>query len=278
MAKIILSLGLLTLIVAQTPHIHNDWLDTLPNPWTLSPQEMNKLLPIFQERFPDFQERLKYIALWRVGTPYEIFKLGEEIEPDTDPVIRYDVSDCTAHILTSLAAAQASTWDEAYWHMVDIHYKVNSNGQKEPTYKSRWHYTVDRITDNPYTVDMSQELIPITSMDSVLITLNQKQNGEAFLDLDWQRPMMVHYIPNREINTELLAKLPTIAGVAFIKPSYFKMGLVTGHEGMLIDGTYLVHASQSEGKTVKVDFLSYYFQKTGPIFGGIMIFEFKQNH
>lgn len=267
----------LSVIVAQSSQIHDEWLKALPSPWTLSPGEMNEVLPAFQNRFPDFQERLKYIALWRVGTPYEIFKLGEEIEPDADPIIRYDVSDCTAHNLTTLAAAQASTWDEAHQSMVEIHYKVNSSGKKVPTYKTRWHYTVDRITENPYTVDISQELIPRTSMDSVFITLNQRENGKAFLDLDWQRPMMVHYIPNQEITSELLAKLPTITGVAFVKPNYFKMGLVMGHEGMLIDGKYLVHASQTAGKTVKVDFLSYYFQETGPIFGGIMIFEFKQN-
>ncbi|SVD89957.1 uncharacterized protein METZ01_LOCUS442811, partial [marine metagenome] len=40
---------------------------------------------------------MKAIARWRVNTPYEIFKLGEEVDPDPDPIIRLDVSDCTAH-------------------------------------------------------------------------------------------------------------------------------------------------------------------------------------
>lgn len=256
---------------------NEEWLATLPSPWTLTQDQMSETLPKFQQRFPDFQNRLKYIALWRVGTPYEIFKLGEEVEPDLDPIIRYDVSDCTGHNLTSLAAAKSSSWDEARNTMVQLHYKADSNGVKQPTYKSRWHYTVDRITMNPNTVDITQTLLPKAALDSVNITLNKKDDGEEFLDLGWDRTMTAYYIPNHEITKELMAKLPTIVGVTFVKPKYFKMGIVMGHEGMIIDGKYLVHASQSAGETVKLDFLKYYFPEGGPFFDGIMIFEFKEN-
>lgn len=254
-----------------------EWLKSLPTPWTLSQERMTEVLPQFQQRFPDFENRLKHIALWRVGTPYEIFKLGEEIEPDLDPIIRFDVSDCTGHNLTSLAAAKSSSWDEARNNMINLHYKADSNGVKEATYRSRWHYTVDRITMNPHTTDITQSLLPKSSLDSVSITLNLKEDGEEFLELDWKRSMTAYYIPNHEITPELLAKLPAIAGITFVKPNYFKMGIVMGHEGMIIDGKYLVHASQSAGETVKLDFLKYYFPEEGPFFGGIMIFEFKEN-
>ena len=253
------------------------WLASLPPPWTMTQEQMDETLPQFQQRFPEFQNRLKHIALWRVGTPYEIFKLGEEIEPDLDPIIRYDVSDCTGHNLTSLAAANSSSWEEARENMIQLHYKIDSSGTKAATYRSRWHYTVDRITLNPNTVDITQTLLPKTALDSISITLNQKANGGEFLDLGWNREMTAYFIPNHEITKNLLEKLPTIAGVTFVKPEYFKMGIVMGHEGMIIDGKYLVHASQSAGETVKLDFLEYYFPEDGPFFGGIMIFEFKEN-
>ena len=268
---------LFNLMSCQEKLSDEQWLAALQDPWTLSEEQMNTTLPLFQERFPDFQNRLKQIALWRVGTPYEIFKLGEEVEPDLDPIIRYDVSDCTGHNLTSLAAAKSRSWDEAHDNMVDIHYKPDSNGVKKPTYRSRWHYTVDRITMNPNTVDITQSLVPRARLDSVNITLNQKDDGEAFLDLNWNRNLTAYYIPNSQITPELLSKLPEIVGVTFVKPKYFKMGIVMGHEGMIVDGKYLVHASQSAGETVKLDFLQYYFPEEGAFFGGIMIFEFKEN-
>jgi hypothetical protein len=275
--SLLLGSMLFNMMSCQERLTDEEWLATLAPPWTMTEQQMDEALPKFQTRFPDFQNRLKHIALWRVGTPYEIFKLGEEIEPDPDPIIRYDVSDCTGHNLTSLAAATSSTLDQARSNMIELHYKADSNGIKTPTYRSRWHYTVDRITMNPYTVDITQNLLPRNALDSVNITLNRKANGAEFLDLDWNRTMTAYYIPNKMITPELLAKLPGIVGVTFVKPEYFKMGIVMGHEGMIIDGKYLVHASQSAGKTVKLDFLKYYFPEDGPFFGGIMIFEFKEN-
>ena len=198
--KSILMMNLIiSLISCQDTLTNDEWLATLPSPWTLTQKQMSETLPQFQQRFPDFQQRLKHIALWRVGTPYEIFKLGEEVEPDLDPIIRYDVSDCTGHNLTSLAAAKSSNWEEARKNMIQLHYKADSNGLKQPTYRSRWHYTVDRITMNPNTVDITQTLLHKTALDSVNITLNEKEDGNEFLDLSWNRNMTAYYIPNSEI-------------------------------------------------------------------------------
>lgn len=251
------------------------WLAQQPKPWTLTNDDLNKILPQFQSHFPDFHQRLKAFAIWRVGTPYEIFKLGEGKEPDADPVIRLDVSDCTGHVLTSMAYAQANTWTQAYQNMVQIHYKRGSSGEKRPDYKNRWHFTVDRIRSNPYTMDITQQLFPRSELDSVSITLNKKADGSELLPLDWDRKLKVFYIPNDKIDEALLARLPEICGVAFVKPSFFKDGIVIGHEGMIIDGKDLIHASQSAGETVRLPFLEYYFPEDGAFFGGIMIYTFK---
>jgi hypothetical protein len=67
-------------------------------------------------------------------------QLGEEVEPDLDPIIRLDVSDLYCSCLTSLAFSQSKSWVEAREKLIDIHYKDG-----KPSYKTRWHYTSDRI-------------------------------------------------------------------------------------------------------------------------------------
>ncbi len=251
------------------------WIAMKPKPWQLTEQQLDEVLPLFKQRFPDFQERLRALALWRVGTPYEIFKLGEEQAPDTDPVFRLDVSDCTGHILTSLSLALSESWSEARKNMINIHYKPDAKGKKTPTYKSRWHYTSDRIMNHPATPDITATLVDDSQLVVQNISLNRKKDGNEFLKLDWTLDTEVKYIPNAQITPELLRKLPEIAGVVFVKPDYFSMGIVSGHEGMIIDGTQLLHAGQVAGETVIEDFMKYYFTDNGPRFGGIMLFEFK---
>ena len=271
----LLNVLLLIIITSCSGETENrQWIDTLPNPWLLSESEITNILPEFHKRFPNFEERLKVIVIWRIGTPYEVFKLGEEVLPDTDPIIRLDVSDCTVHILTSLSLAQSKTWDEAREKIIKIHYKIDKDGNHIPTYQSRWHFTADRILSNPYTINITNELVDTTELEIVDIVLNVKEDGSELLVLDWSKKIQLSYIPNDEIGPELLEKLPEICGIAFIRKSYFKDGLAIAHEGILIDKKDLIHASADAGKTVRVDLLDYYFNVGEPSFDGIMIYKF----
>ena len=247
----------------------NNWVNTLPKPWTLSKDQITKILPKFHSHYPDFHDRLKAFAQWQVGKPYEIFKLGEEVAPDPDPIIRLDVSDCTAHILTSLAFSQSTSWDEAKESMITIHYKDGN-----PTYKTRWHYTTDRIQENSSTVNITNELVGHEQLESVEIILNRKEDGKEFLDLGWEKSTSIQYIPSNNITQEILQKLPHVAGVAFVKKTYFKMGLVVAHEGMIIDQKNIIHASSEYEKTVNIDFMDYYFRENGPLFDGVLFYSF----
>ena len=250
------------------------WIETLPKPWLISETEISNILPEFQIRYPNFDERLKAIAIWRIGTPYDVFKLGEEILPDTDPIIRLDVSDCTVHVLTSLSLAQSLTWDKAREQIIKIHYKIEEDGNHTPTYKSRWHFTSDRILSNPYTINITNKLIDSSDLENVDLTLNVKDNGSKLIEIDWSRKIQLSYIPNNKINSELLEKLPQICGIAFIRKSYFQDGLAIAHEGILIDKKDLIHSSSDANETVKVDFINYYFVDGEPLFDGIMIYKF----
>ena len=250
------------------------WVETLSKPWTLSEKEISEILPQFQQKFPDFHDRLKAFAVWQVGKPYELFCLGEEAGEDKDPIFRLDVSDCTVHVLTSLASVQSLTWNEAKINLINIHYKPNENGISIPTYKSRWHYTTDRIQDHPSTRNITLGLLPNDQLKTVTITLNKKTDGKTFLDLDWQKPTSIQYISSENLNSKVLENLPNVAGVAFVRESYFKMGLVVAHEGMVIDQKNIIHASAEYGETVSMDFMEYYFREEGPLFDGVLFYSF----
>tara|TARA_B100001250_G_scaffold38147_1_gene30447 strand:+ start:305 stop:1132 length:828 start_codon:yes stop_codon:yes gene_type:complete len=265
---------LLLLFISCNADTPIDWVYSLPNPWTLSNDEVTELLPEFHKRFPEFNDRLKAINIWRIGTPYGIFKLGEEREPDTDPILRIDTSDCTVHVLTSLAFSTSFSWSETRKNMVDIHYKPDINNRKIPTYKSRWHYTSDRIKNNPYTIDITESIIQKENMDSVNIILNKKADGSQFLDLSWSSENKIYFIPVNQINQSILSKLPDVCGAAFVRKSYFKNGIVIAHEGVLIDNKELIHASSKQLKTVKVDFLDYINNNGDSKFDGIMFYKF----
>ena len=270
--KIKIEIGLLLILFGCANS--SNWIDTLPKPWKLNEEQVSDILPQFHKKFPDFHDRLKAFALWQVGKPYELFCLGEESGEDKDPIFRLDVSDCTVHILTSLASVQSSSWQEGRNTLIDIHYKRNDDQTSIPTYKSRWHFTTDRIQDNPSTKNITSSLVSNQELVTINLTLNKKEDGDEFLKLGWQKPTTIQFIPNKFVGEDLLDKLPQIAGVAFVKTTYFKMGLVVAHEGMIIDNKNIVHASSEFGKTVNMDFMEYYFLDDGPRFDGVLIFSF----
>jgi hypothetical protein len=270
--KIKIEIGLLLILFGCTNS--SNWIDSLPKPWKLNEEQVSDILPQFHKKFPDFHDRLKAFALWQVGKPYELFCLGEESGEDKDPIFRLDVSDCTVHILTSLASVQSSSWQEARKTLIDIHYKRNDDQTSIPTYKSRWHFTTDRIQDNPSTKNITSSLVSNQELVTINLTLNKKEDGDEFLKLGWQKPTTIQFIPNKFVGEDLLDKLPQIAGVAFVKKTYFKMGLVVAHEGMIIDNKNIVHASSEFGKTVNMDFMEYYFLDDGPRFDGVLFFSF----
>ena len=252
-----------------------EWVENLPSPWMLEDDVFESYLVQFHNRYPDFHQRLKAINLWRIGTPYGLYCLGEENEQDPDPIIRHDSSDCTVHVLTSLAFAKSLTYKEARMNMIDFHYKPDNNNLKVPSYNRRWHFTSDRLLNHPYTVDFTSNLVDLTKIEKINIDLNRKENDELFLDLNWTSNVTIEYIPSNMVDIALLSSLPSICGVAFVKKDYFKLGIVIAHEGYLINRTNLIHASSEFKKTVDVNFINYLKNNEKYRFDGVMFFEIK---
>ena len=233
------------------------WTESLPDPWTLSSEELDLYLPRFHKMHTDYHDRLIALNLWRVGTPYGIFCLGEEQGVDPDPIIRFDTSDCTVHVLTTIALAESNSFQHAKDVMINIHYKPDQYGKSTPTYRSRWHFTSDRLLNHPITVDITSKISSPNNLETINIELNKKENGSQFLDLGWTSVESIDYIPIEKLSDDMLSNLPSICGAAFVKKDYFKNGIVIAHEGYVVNGKDLIHASSIEKKTVNVDLFSY---------------------
>ena len=253
------------------------WTESLPDPWTLSNEQLDLYLPRFHKMHTDYHDRLIALNLWRVGTPYGIFCLGEEQGVDPDPIIRFDTSDCTVHVLTTIALAESNSFQHAKDVMINIHYKPNQYGKSTPTYRSRWHFTSDRLLNHPITVDITSKISSPNNLETINIELNKKENGSQFLDLGWTSVESIDYIPIEKLSDDMLANLPSICGAAFVKKDFFKNGIVIAHEGFVVNGKDLIHASSIEKKTVNVDLFSYLKKGEQAFrFDGIMFFDIRE--
>ena len=219
------------------------WTESLPDPWTLSNEQLDLYLPRFHKMHTDYHDRLIALNLWRVGTPYGIFCLGEEQGIDPDPIIRFDTSDCTVHVLTTIALAESNSFQRAKEVMIKIHYKPDQYGTSTPTYRSRWHFTSDRLLNHPITVDITSKISSPNDLETISIELNKKENGSQFLDLGWTSVESIDYIPIEKLSDDMLSNLPSICGAAFVKKDFFKNGIVIAHEGYVVNGKDLIHAS-----------------------------------
>jgi hypothetical protein len=249
------------------------WLNHQKKLYELPSTEINSILKDLQLRFPKKEERLKALAVLRIGTPYQLGCLGEEAGRDRDPIFRLDVTDCTAFVLTNVALLHSQTIDEAREMMKFLNYRPNS----EITFENRLHFTTDRNTVSPYFRDITGENFCACKLKTKKVTLNKiKSDGKRLIDIDWEKEIVLKYIPNEYITKELFQNLPKAIGLAFIKEGDEEIGLDIRHEGFLFDGQFLFHATPTEGKVVDVDFFEYYFGKeNNPRFDGIIFFEIK---
>lgn len=270
-----LTLGLLlvasSLADAAPPANGDAWLETQPKLHEIAHDRaaVDRLLELLQARYPDFQQRLRAVALLRLGTPYVLGCLGEERPPDNQPVFRLDVSDCTVHVLTCSAVAHARSWNEARAWMKMLNYAPAPDPVR---YENRVHFTEDRLVSSKW-YKVADGPFRAAKPATVSLTLNVGDNGKRALDIRWEKRMTVRYLPCAEVTPRVLACLPQpVAGVAFVRKKLVPLGLAVGHEGLVIDQKWLVHADSIKKATVKVDFMTY-LKKNADWFDGVIFFE-----
>ncbi|MBZ9572458.1 DUF1460 domain-containing protein [Patescibacteria group bacterium] len=250
------------------------WVNNQKRLYQLSPPEINLILKELQKQFPNKDERLKALAILRLGTPYQLGCLGEESGKDKDPIFRLDVTDCTVFILTNAALLHAQDLEGAKEMMKFLNYRPD----KEITFENRLHFTTDRNMASPYFEDITEQIAGSSRVKEKRVVLNKvKANGKRLIDINWEKEVIIKHIPNKYITRELLSSLPKTISVAFIKEGDENIGLDVRHEGFLFDNQSLFHATSAQGGVMAVDFFEYYFGENGkePRFDSIILFEIK---
>ncbi len=245
----------------------------------LSIQEIDQLLQTLQREQPQFEDRIRLIALARLGTPFDWQAIGEGSGIEPAPIFRLDKTNCTAFVLTTMALASAQSYHEAESLMTFLNYYPPSVGQNPISYRNRIHFTSDRLLTSPYFEIITSAVADPTRLDTVRLVLNRQEDGTHFLPIDWEKKVELAYLPKAHITRELLQQLPAVCGVAVIPKELFKSGIIVGHEGILIDGKDFVHASKYTRRVVREDFYRYTRKRKKhiltPVCDGIVLYQMK---
>ena len=191
----------------------------------------------------------QYIGEQYLGAKYATNPLGVEKSPDTDPLIRTDVFDCTTFVETALANGDKDK-------LTKIRYK---DGKID--FLTRNHFIeTDWLKNNSDIVENASADFGKTSVKTVKIdkkswfkkvhNINTKFKTET-VDLD--------YLPISSLG-DIKTKEPLIVLFLFESPLFRdKVGtdLAITHMGFLLPNNKLRHASRKQGKVVDVNFDKY---------------------
>ncbi len=255
--------------VSENLDENNESVYVRPKLYQVDDREVDDFLSKLKEFFPESQARLSEIIQARLGTPYELGCLGEGSGRDPDPIFRLDVADCTVFMLTSVALLDSSTVEEARESMKQINYYPAG----EVTYENRLHFTTYRNQVSSYFADITEEIGREKTKTKTVVLNKIKDDGQKLLDIDFEEEIEIAYIPAVSISEGLLSRMPLVAGVAFLKDGDEDIGLDVRHEGFLLNGSKLVHASSQKGGVVEEDFTDYLLGGNTPRFDGVIFFE-----
>lgn len=172
-------------------------------------------------------------------------------EGEGERIYREDAFDCTTFVLT-VAARMHAGQGNASEMMKAIHYYPPG----EVSFENRLHFSSYRNRVSDYFKDITSEVGgELTRRRRVVLNRHRPGRGRL-VDIDWERELTVEYIPSARVPA-VVDQLPEVAGAAFVRRESFRKGLGVVHEGLVLDGRYLAHASSAQGKVVRVDFLDY---------------------
>ena len=247
--------------------------------YQMSRQEIDLLLPELQNQYADFASRFHALALLRLGTPYDFKAIGEGSGIEPNPVFRVDKTNCTAFVLTNMALAWASSYQQAESLMTYLNYYPVPDGKNPITYENRRHFTADRLQTSEYFELITTPIARPEELDTIRLILNRQEDGSHFLPISWEKEIELPFIPKAFITRELLERLPALCGIGVIQKNLFKKGIIIAHEGILFDRGEFIHASKYKRKLVREDFYRYTRKKKlngdGPVCDGIVLYIMK---
>lgn len=236
----------------------------------LDESELALILPELQKRFPDKADRLKAIAEMYLGAEYFSQPFVDELAKP----LSYRRTNCTMFVIYATTFLNSSSYQEALTTVKNVHYRDGIVG-----YQTRYHFTTDRISDpnNPYFSAVTEKYVADQSiLWQVSLNLNVKDTGGYLLTKlhNWSQPMTIQYIKRSNFSVDKLKALPRTLGVAFVKRSNWPLGVVVGHEGILIDGDLYHSGSVATGLHKIEDYFREVFPKSP--WEGVIFFHINQ--
>jgi len=253
----------------------------LIDPLALADTTLPRLADLDGDQRVQLAERLaawnvgRRVAAWaflQVGTPYQLGPLGEEIPPDTDPVIEFQTTDCAVLNLVSAALAHVRDAGGEREAMAIANYRGG-----RISYATRFHFTTDRLDSSPYYRDITEQ-VGGHACRSRRVVLNRKADGSRWIPIDWSRTRRVRYVP-RALGSSFprwhdQGRLPAAMGVAFVQISRMSDGLDVVHESMLWKGRTFLHASSRTGRVVMMPWREF-LAGPGRRYDGFVLFEYR---
>lgn len=198
---------------------------------------------------PDYND----IGQKYLGATYLDNPLGEELPPDTDPLIRTDAFDCTTFVETALA-------DGDIEKLTKIRYKDGKVG-----FVNRNHFieTDWLINNSDIVADVTPEYGDVATR-TVTIDKQNWMHHVYNIDAEFEpQTVLLKYIPYdnlRQIDVSEPLIVLFIAG-NFEKRDIIGTDLAVRHMGFLLPGGVLRHASSQHGRVLDVDFYEYAMQR-----------------
>ena len=190
-----------------------------------------------------------YIGEKYIGKQYLNNPLGEEKQPDPDPLIRQDAFDCTTFVETTLADGNVKKLNAIRYKNGDIDF-VNRNHFIE----------LDWLQNNQDIVENVSNLYGKTAIRTVIIDKKSWFKKNYNIDTEFEkRTVNLEYIPYENLSN-LDIQTPLI--VLFVHDGHkFKEKIGTDlavvHMGFLLPDGTLRHASRRYGRVMDTDFMEY---------------------
>lgn len=190
-----------------------------------------------------------YIGEKYLGAKYVLDPLGEEMVPDTDPLIRYDAFDCLTFVETALADGDVAK-------LTKIRYK---NG--EVNFVNRNHFaSVDWVQNNKELIENVSQQYGKTAVRTAVIDKQNWFKRVHNIDVDIpKQTVKIEYVPYSSLQ-QIKTTEPLIVMFVVDNPKFIdKIGtdLVVSHVGFVLPNGKLRHASKEHERVVDVDFKEY---------------------
>ncbi len=190
-----------------------------------------------------------YIGEQYLGAKYVSDPLGEEQEPDTDPIIRFDAFDCVTFVETSVANGDKDK-------LVQIRYK---NGDID--FLNRNHFTEsDWLQNNTNMFENVSNQYGKTKIRHAVIDKKAWFKKKHNINTKFKKQNIdLEYISYSDLQTIKNTETLIVLFIYDNPKIYDKIGtdLAVIHVGFLLPNGKLRHASSQQGRVIDVDFIEY---------------------